>query len=315
MSEKRRKVLYIAGNGRSGSTLLDSILGELPGFFAVGEVRQIWDEGMVENRLCGCGVPVLQCDVWREVLSHLATQNSFDGQRIAGLREQLAQTKRLARILTAPGQYHRRAVPGLEEFLNATDKLYQSIQHVTKCDVIVDSSKWPTYAFLLSLLQDVDLYVLHFVRDPRACAFSWTRGKELEPGRPMDIQTPFYSTAYWVVWNPVIRHLWRRQGARYSFVRYEDFIANPRLTIENIVKFVGSDVKELPFLDDRTVTTARTHAISGNPTKFVKGPVRLKLDDEWKRRMPVGQRALVTAMTWPFLWRYGYFANNSSSNR
>ena len=57
-------VLYIAGTGRSGSTLLASILGEVEGVFAAGEVRYLWQRGLAERRLCGCGVPVRDCPVW-----------------------------------------------------------------------------------------------------------------------------------------------------------------------------------------------------------------------------------------------------------
>ncbi len=310
----RLKVLYIAGNGRSGSTLLDGILGQLDGFFAVGEVRQIWDEGIVENRLCGCGAHVHQCEVWSRVLADLAHHNNLDGRRMGSLREQLAQTKRLARMLAMPAQYRRRAVPGLAEFLDGTNQLYQSIARVTQCRVIVDSSKWPTYSFLLSLLPDVDVYVLHLVRDPRACAFSWTRGKDTEPGHPMGTQTAFNCTAYWVVWNPSIRYLWRRRKGRYRLLRYEDFVDRPRRTIEEIAEFVGEPTTDVPFSDDVTVTMAKTHAIAGNPTKFAKGPVRLRLDDEWRRNMPSGRRRLVTSMTWPWLWQYGYFSAHNGHN-
>lgn len=307
----RLKVLYIAGNGRSGSTLLDSILGQLTGFFAVGEVRQIWDEGIVENRLCGCGAPVRECEVWREVLDQLGMQKPIDdGRHIGELREQLAQTKRLVPMFAAPNRYRRRTVQGLDEFLDATSKLYNAIAQVTSCDVIVDSSKWPTYGFLLDLLPDIDVYLLHLVRDPRACAFSWTRGKEVEPGTPMGTQTVLRSTAYWVVWNPAIRHLWSRRTNRYRFLRYEDFVENPRPTIQSIIDFVGSPANQLPFTDDQTVIMARTHVISGNPTKFAKGAVRLALDDEWRRKMPIGGRCLVTTMTWPLLWQYGYFSES-----
>jgi hypothetical protein len=302
----RLKILYIAGNGRSGSTLLDSILGQLDGFFAVGEVRQIWDEGIVENRLCGCGTPVRQCEVWHEVLAHLAAQHTVDAQQMGHLREQLAQTKRLLPMFAWPRRYRRRSVPGLNEFLEGTARLYESIAHVTGCRVIVDSSKWPTYSFLLHLLPQVDVYVLHLVRDPRACAFSWTRAKDTEPGHSIGIQSAFHCTAYWVVWNPAIRSLWGGQPQRYRFLRYEDFIRHPRSTIERIVQFVGEGPTQLPFADDDTVTMAKTHAVAGNPSKFVKGPVRLALDDEWRRKMPAGRRRLVTSMTWPWLWQYGY---------
>jgi hypothetical protein len=37
-----------------------------------------------------------------------------------------------------------------------------------------------------------------------------------------------------------------------------------------------------------------------------RGEVKLRLDDEWRRKMPPASRMIVSAMTWPFLLRYGY---------
>src|SRR6476469_754930 len=54
-------VLFIAGWGRSGSTLLDRMLGQVPGVFSAGELRDIWDRGVREDRLCGCGQPFHEC--------------------------------------------------------------------------------------------------------------------------------------------------------------------------------------------------------------------------------------------------------------
>ena len=52
------KVLFLAGKGRSGGTLLASLLGQLPGFFNIGELNRLWDWGLVSNYRCGCGLPV-----------------------------------------------------------------------------------------------------------------------------------------------------------------------------------------------------------------------------------------------------------------
>ena len=49
------RVAYIAGAGRSGSTLLAMMLGTLPGWVSVGELRHLWARGVEENQLCGCG--------------------------------------------------------------------------------------------------------------------------------------------------------------------------------------------------------------------------------------------------------------------
>jgi hypothetical protein len=48
-------VLYIGGYGRSGSTVLDRVLGALPDAVSVGEIRSIWGAVLREDRLCACG--------------------------------------------------------------------------------------------------------------------------------------------------------------------------------------------------------------------------------------------------------------------
>lgn len=58
------KVLYSVGKGRSGSTLLDAVLGHLDGFFAAGEVFDLLEMGLIWGYLCGCSRPVPDCGMW-----------------------------------------------------------------------------------------------------------------------------------------------------------------------------------------------------------------------------------------------------------
>jgi len=60
---ERLKVLYVIGWDRSGSTLLDNLLGGVDGFFSSVELHKIWQEGLTEGRKCGCGRPVAACPV------------------------------------------------------------------------------------------------------------------------------------------------------------------------------------------------------------------------------------------------------------
>jgi hypothetical protein len=64
------RVLYVAGTGRSGSTLVAAMLGQLRGAFAAGEVRYLWQRGLSERRPCGCGTPVPDCPVWTDIRTH-----------------------------------------------------------------------------------------------------------------------------------------------------------------------------------------------------------------------------------------------------
>ena len=64
-------VVYIVGWGRSGSTLLTAVLGELDGAFAAGELRMLWGRGAIGRRLCGCGRVIPECPIWSQVLERL----------------------------------------------------------------------------------------------------------------------------------------------------------------------------------------------------------------------------------------------------
>ena len=67
-ADYRPGVLLVTGFGRSGTTLVNTILGSTPGVFAAGEVRFLWERGLLEGRACGCGEPVRSCPVWGPVV-------------------------------------------------------------------------------------------------------------------------------------------------------------------------------------------------------------------------------------------------------
>src|SRR5918996_2767955 len=57
------KTLYILGMTRSGSTILENVLGNVPGFFAAGEIHWLW-RSLVAGVPCGCRRPIDDCPVW-----------------------------------------------------------------------------------------------------------------------------------------------------------------------------------------------------------------------------------------------------------
>lgn len=174
MSDGRIKVLYVAGLGRSGTTLLGNILGQVDGFVSVGEIRLVWDHGLVMNKICGCGARFEECEMWRPVFSEaFGGMSKVDPRKMIHLRESWARTKHIPLMLAPPG---RRLIEGrLAEYLDSLGKLYRAVQTVTGSRVIVDTSKFPSYGFVLGMAPSVDLRVVHLVRDPRAVAYSWMR--------------------------------------------------------------------------------------------------------------------------------------------
>ena len=297
------KVLYIAGTGRSGSTILDQILGQLDGFFSVGELSHIWERGLVAGRKCGCGVPVPECPAWSPILARAFGEPwSVDPRRMARLKARRRSPSSLVldRFLNRGDE---------NDYQHALGSLYRAVHEQTGCRVIVDSSKSPVHAKRVDSVAGVDLYLVHLVRDPRATAYSWLRKRSLPDfgdDRLMLRQTPFESARRWVRWQLIAELLWRRRPHRYLLLRYEDFVSRPQAALEEILSFVGESPAALPLVGASTVRLAPTHSVSGNPSRFTTGTVELRNDMEWMHKMRRIDQLFVTALSLPLLLRYGY---------
>jgi hypothetical protein len=308
VSDNRIKVLYVAGLGRSGTTLLGNILGQVDGFVSVGEIRLIWDHGLIMNKICGCGAPFEECEMWQPVFSEaFGGMSKVDPRKMIHLRESWARTKHIPLMLAPPGR--RLIERRLAEYLDSLGKLYCAVQTVTGSRVIVDTSKFPSYGFVLGMAPSVDLHVVHLVRDPRAVAYSWMR-KKLQPDPKSPEYTPQESptgtSSRWTARNLGTEALWRRSKERYLMVRYEDFAVEPRRTIERALELVGEGAAPLPHVGEHEVKLGANHNIWGNPNRFQTGLVRLRRDDEWVSRMRPEDRRSITALTFPLLAHYRY---------
>ena len=303
------KILYIAGFGRSGSTLLDNILNQVPGVLSVGELRYLWDRGIIEDSLCGCGRPFSKCTFWASIVGRAyGSIGSTDVQHVVKLRERVHVRHGLLNAI--PGGEHilaERVAP----YAAHVARVYRAIQQETDCEVIVDSSKFPSHGYALDQILDIELYVLHLIRDARAVSFSWMRKKEYEinGGQIIKRQHPLRSAWLWNSWNAVVEARWSRQlSSRYTRIRYEDFVSHPEFTIRHVLKFLDRPVKPLSplFTADNMVKMGENHAVSGNPSRFKQGAIKLRLDQEWKRDMKLRDKVLVTTLSWPLLKHHDY---------
>jgi hypothetical protein len=302
------KVLYITGWGRSGSTILDNILGQLDGFFSVGELRYIWERGFIENRLCGDGVPFRDNRLWRDILDEaFGGIDRVDPHEMARLHNRCISIRRLP-VVIATGRLFP-AKPPPPEYLQTLALLYRAVRQVSGSRVIVDSSKFPLYAHLLSMVPSIELHVVHLVRDPRAVAYSWLR-KKAQPdkgeGQILSRHNPLKSSLQWGLLNAAAGRLRGHYPDRYMLLRYEDFMRDPANAVRQVTALVGERPENMPFVGERVVTLGTNQAFSGNPSRFRTGEVELRLDDEWETRMARRHRLLVTSLTWPLLGKYGY---------
>jgi hypothetical protein len=302
-------VLLIASAGRSGSTLLDRIIGMQKGFCSVGELRFIWERSFGENQLCGCGLPFQECTFWREV-SHKVfglEAAQVDATTAIRLRKSLDEMKYAPWLIQSHSPGHYKS--DLRVYCELLEQLYDAIRQASGARVIVDSSGDATHGLILSRLSSIELHVVHLVRDSRAVAFSWKRTRRRPEihwtSEDMPIEQPRASAKRWMEQN-LVAELLSRRAASYCRLRYEDFAADPNAALSRALAPYEWIASQPQWTEDMEVVLEPTHTVSGNPMRFKQGRLKIKLDDEWRNSMPRRDRRSVTAITWPLLARYCY---------
>jgi hypothetical protein len=290
------------GHGSSGTTILGNTLGEVDGFFHAGELRTIWSEALAGLQTCGCGADVWDCPVWSKALAAgFPGLDRAAAARLARLHRETIRVRHTFRLLRA-GADDLNGWPALRRYADVANRLYRAIADVTGARVVVDTSKRTGDAALLRLLPDVDPYVLHVVRDPRAVAYSWSHRSGTPPSE-------LATAGEWLSFSALGEAVkWRLGPGRSMVLRHEDFAQRPRPSLERVLRLVGAGGAALPLSgdEDRTVQFGENHTVAGHWTRFNRGPTDLRLSTEWRDKQRASQRRLVTALTLPLLPRYGY---------
>lgn len=299
-------MLYIAGWGRSGTTLLDNLLGQHEGYCSVGELALLWRPAGVSSGLCGCGTLIRTCPFWSTVFDQAFGADDIpDPATIFQLEHRYLRTWNMPAIWLA-GQARRPTSP-VSAYASILTRLYQAISSVAGAAVVVDSSKQPSLAYLASTLPEIELSIVHVVRDPRAVAYSWSRPKP-HPGRPsgwMDTYSPRYSSNRWTAWNVAIELLRPAVSGRYHLLRYEDMVLNLPSSLASITSFAG-EPRPAPFLGAHGAVLRPTHSAGGNPVRFLTGRITVQPDEAWRKAISPALQRQATLPAAPLMHRYGY---------
>jgi hypothetical protein len=307
-------VLYIGGLGRSGSTLLDRIAGELPGATSAGELVHLWQRGVVEGQLCACGEPFHECPFWEKVGAE--AYGSWDAPEVreAMRLQRLVDRNRYLPWLSAPAvssAYQGR----LERYGELLGTLYAAISSVAGGAIVVDSSKHASTALVLHRTPSISLRMVHLVRDARGTAYSWTKHvrRPEVPDREvlMHRHAPWRTAVRFDAYNAML-HAVALSGVPTLFMRYEDLVADPRAQVRRLARFAGvTGDGSFGFVGDSSVSLGVPHSVSGNPMRFAVGTIPVRVDDGWRDRLSPRDRVTVAAIAAPLLAAYGYLRPRS----
>ena len=203
-------LIYITGNGHSGSTLLDMLIGSHSKCVTLGEIHQLT---LKAKGVCACGAAnYKECDFWRDVDYRL---QSSGGPQLSELHVDSSQES---------------------EFRRSNHALLSVLQEKTSARWFVDSSKKLTR--LKSLLSDPSINVLpiHIVRRPEGVVCS-----NMAKGRGFYHSLRSYYSGLWS------RYKYLRQKPCLT-VSYEELCSFPEQVMTRIMRHLGLDF-ELEQLD------------------------------------------------------------------
>jgi len=276
-SSQKISVIYLLGAGHSGSTLLDLIMGSHSQIFGAGELQQYFVSPDSRIRSCMCGKTVLECPFWKKVFKNL---NLESGLTVYRKRKDFLLNRK-----SYLDSYYRCPV-NLEKYIELNEELYKNILKYSGKKIVFDSSKWPYRAELLLNSNKLDITILHLVRNGKGVTWSW-RACWDNRSRHSNVIRRIRVMYHWLACNLQIEIVKRRNRANYIFLRYEDFVKNPKGILKLILKKLGLSFEPQMM----SFRNENNHQVAGNlklKRKLATNQeIKIKEDIGWKEDMPL----------------------------
>jgi len=258
------KLIYIASCPHSGSTVTELLLSSHSAGLGIGESFKAMEpldevKRQAKRFYCACGERIEQCEFWSDVLEEFeARRNLSPRQKYGKVFEQVGE------------RYPEKTV------------LIDSSKQISTLKTIADVCAG-----------EIELYVLHLVRDVRAYSFSMHRRyKQRErPGLLRVLQSDGpkgavrrlrnFPIGYFIDWeyhNQQIANFLRERGMRAMTVSYEGLCFDPEGTLRRISEFAGLDF-EFSMTEPKN---AFSHNIFGNRMRHDRTKRRqFRYDSQW----------------------------------
>lgn len=302
--------ITIQTSAYSGATLLGRLLGGHPEIATIGEMNGLVAHNDPETYLCSCGCRIKDCDFWKSVTT---------GMRKRGLEFNVANFAMAFRLSgPLPIQYLRKAAfrsstldflrervlrywPGehrqMQALVARNLAFIDTVLELTGKRVFVDTSKDRIRFRALRRYSDLDVRVIHLVRDVRGVIVSRLRRGRAPHGARQ-------AAHEWRLIHEKIEAVRQLLPAdRYIQVRYEDFCADVCGNLERLYHFCGvsSDV-------DASSLLHTPHHILGNPMRLseLKDLRDIRLDERWRDLLTSDDLEAIGEGAGALSRRYGY---------
>jgi hypothetical protein len=238
----RKKLIYISGYGRSGSTILEIVLSKYFKVFSTGELSNLFDF-YFQDGLCECGEKITECSFWNNILNDNAQKNLLRCHKIT----KRAESPLISKIYEAKWE-------------KIWNPIMTKLFHYTDSNIIVDSSKSTRGTFNRKrLLKNIGISIneVLLIRNPVDVMKSAKKGsnKKLENDKenPVLLGGAIRAGFSWLITNFFAAS--RFNSSNGIILTYENFVRDTENTIKKIEQKFSLKKNENNYI---------THGISGN---------------------------------------------------
>lgn len=261
--EKKLKTIYLLGAGRSGTTLLATVLNSHSDIITIGEMHQFYGH-LLEGKSCSCGELVGVCSFWSQILN-MDDLRGIDIENAAKTSESTEKHRNIPLILLGK--------KGSKDYYNYQSKINSELLRFSPEKWFLDSSKYIARYLLLKRNKNVVHKGVYLVRDVRGVVHSFRKRVQT---KKKPVATILYYLAinffgqiiYWID-KDVIK------------IKYEDFVSNPETTLSKIYEhiFESRNINSIPK------NFEMPHIIGGNRMKTDK-VISINIDEVWRQNTP-----------------------------
>lgn len=251
----KKKIVYIVGCGRSGSTLMGFCLGNAVKTLDLGEVI---DFARFQGKPNSFDVGTPNYAYWQGVLHGLEKKlGPIDFDSLMRMQTRVDYHTSFLPMLLIGSRYRKKDYLPYQDYVKG---LYEVILDDEEHEVFVSSSKYPSRLLhLLRAFPDQHVYVIHLIRNPIELAKAF---RNSEQGKTKTfLQTMFYFFTINIFSILATRTL---AADRFLRVHYEDFASEPEKELKRIGAAFGIDTTPAINKISQGLPLERGYIFNGN---------------------------------------------------
>jgi hypothetical protein len=243
----KTKVVFIAGTSHSGSTLLDKILGIHPNGVSLGEVYLTYQKFKLnpdkfDTLVCSCGQLGNSCNFWKAIFKLWLEDAS------------LTYSKAYTILIS-----YFQATYGTNSFL-------------------IDSSKYLPALKTIQTIENIDIYVIHIVKDVRSYLVSQI-DRAKQKGKSHLFSNLKHARS-WYNQNSKIHNYCVQNNLKFTQLGYEEFCLYSELALNDICQFLD-EIQSNQMLQ---MENDKSHLLTGNSMRLDAKKAKIQYDYRWFNR-------------------------------